>query len=83
MLNYKEVDESYFVHKTTQPILYLTPTHTHTHTNPHTNTHTPTHTHTPTPTQTHTHPHTHTNTHTPTRGEYIFGGQYQVREKNK
>ena len=49
MLNYKEVDESYFVHKTTQPILYLTHTHTHTHT--------------PTPTQTHTHPHTHTHTH--------------------
>ena len=69
MLNYKEVDESYFVHKTTQPILYLTHTHTHTHPPPHT--------------PTHTHPHTHTNTHTPTRGEYIFGGQYQVREKNK
>ena len=49
MLNYKEVDESYFVNKTTQPILYLTHTHTHTHT--------------PTPTQTHTHPHTHTHTH--------------------
>ena len=47
MLNYKEVDESYFVHKTTQPILYLT----HTHPPPHK------HTHTHTPTQTHTHPH--------------------------
>ena len=51
MLNYKEVDESYFVHKTTQPILYLTHTHTHTHPPPHK------HTHTHTPTQTHTHPH--------------------------
>ena len=51
MLNYKEVDESYFVHKTTQPIFYLTHTHTHTHPPPHK------HTHTHTPTQTHTHPH--------------------------